>query len=244
MIYLFTDFGYQGPYIGEVQAILNRKLTHQQVTNLMHDAPKYNPKASAYLLAALSKRFEYGDICMAVVDPGVGDPDRRPVIVEVDGVIYIGPDNGLLSIAARQGENIACSEVTWRPENMSVTFHGRDLFAPLVVKMALRERFKSVSFSANNLVGADWPEYLEEIIFFDHYGNSVTGIAEGMIEHTDTISVRDRKIPFAESFFQVKPLQVFWFINSMGLVEIAVNQGSAAEQLGLSVGDEVKINRK
>jgi S-adenosylmethionine hydrolase len=73
MIYLFTDFGYHGPYVGEMQALLQRRLTHQQTTNLMHDAPRFNPRASAYLLAALAQQFEYGDICLAVVDPGVGD---------------------------------------------------------------------------------------------------------------------------------------------------------------------------
>ena len=239
MIYLFTDFGYQGPYIGEIQAILNRKLTHQQTTNLMHDAPRYNPKASAYLLEALARRFEYGDICMAVVDPGVGDPSRKPVLLEVDGVNYVGPDNGLLSVIAKRGDNVICNDVTWRPEQISATFHGRDLFAPIVVKVALRERFKSILFPKEELVGYEWPEALYEIIYIDHYGNAMTGINSKMLRTDNRIVINDKTITYAETFSQVKPTQPFWYINSMGLVEVAINQGNAAEQLGLSIGTGV-----
>lgn len=241
MIYLFTDFGYQGPYIGEIQAILNRKLTHQQTTSLMHDAPSFNPKASAYLLAALSRRFEYGDICMAVVDPGVGDPNCKPVLLEVDGINYVGPDNGLFSLIVSRGENVICSEVTWRPEKISATFHGRDLFAPIVVKVALRERFKTSEFPKEELAGIEWPRDLYEIIYIDHYGNAFTGIDGASIDKKKAIVLNGQTIAFAETFSQVKTLHPFWYVNSMGLVEIAINQGNAAEQLGLSIGVEITV---
>ena len=236
MIYLFTDFGYQGPYVGEIQALLKRKLTHQQTTNLMHDAPRFNPRASAYLLAALAQHFEYGDICMAVVDPGVGNPDRKVVWLEVDGVNYIGPDNGLLSMVARRGEDVHCSEVTWRPGSMSSSFHGRDLFAPVTVKVALRERIESEPFALQELVGTDWPEDLEEVIYIDHYGNAVTGLRSDHIDENIELQLGEQTLAFARTFSAVETKQAFWYINSMGLVEIAVNQASAAEKLDLSIG--------
>jgi S-adenosylmethionine hydrolase len=239
MIYLFTDFGYQGPYVGEIQALLQRRLTHQQTTNLMHDAPRFNPRASAYLLAALAQQFEYGDICLAVVDPGVGDPDRRPIWLDVDGINFVGPDNGLLSVIAQRGKEVHCHAVTWRPDTLSRSFHGRDLFAPLAVKVALRERIESDLFSVNELVGADWPADLGELIYIDHFGNAITGLRGDQLKRDAQLVVNKTELSFAETFSSVPPQQAFWYINSMGLVEVAVNQGDAAAKLALSIGMSV-----
>jgi S-adenosylmethionine hydrolase len=244
MIYLFTDFGYQGPYVGEMQALLQRRLTHQQTTNLMHDAPRFNPRASAYLLAALSQQFEYGDICLAVVDPGVGHPDRKPIWLEVDGINFVGPDNGLLSVIARRGKEVQAHEVTWRPEKLSTSFHGRDLFAPVTVKVALRERIDSEPYTVNEMVGADWPVDLDEVIYIDHFGNAITGLRGDQLMGDAKIVVNKTELSFADTFSSVAPQQAFWYVNSMGLVEIAVNQGSAAQTLDLSIGVSVTSTQR
>lgn len=241
MIYLFTDFGYQGPYVGEMQALLQRRLTHQQTTNLMHDAPLFNPRASAYLLAALAQQFEYGDICLAVVDPGVGHPERKALWLDVDGINYIGPDNGLLSVLAQRGENVQAHEVTWRPKTLSSSFHGRDLFAPVAVKVALRERIESVPFAVNELVGADWPADLNEVIYLDRFGNAITGLRGAQCSQDMQLVIKNTRLSYADTFSAVVPQQAFWYINSMGLVEVAVNQGNAAQTLDLSVGVKVTM---
>ena len=119
MIYLFTDFGYDGPYVGEVKATLAEALDSRfDIIDLMHDAPMFAPESSAYLLAALSKRFKAGDACLAVVDPGVGDSERRPILVKADGVTYCGPDNGLFSQIINRTSDSKVNEITWRPENL------------------------------------------------------------------------------------------------------------------------------
>jgi len=241
MIYLFTDFGYDGPYSGEIRAVLNRALTHQHVVDLMHDAPRFNPGASAYLLAALSRQFEYGDICLAVVDPGVGNPDRRAIVVEADGITYVGPDNGLLSMVSQQAQKVSTQEVVWRPESLSKSFHGRDLFAPVIVKVALRESFETKEIKPESLVGSDWPICLTEIIYIDYYGNLVTGQPGDSLNMNETISIKDEKICYADTFSTVKEHQLFWYVNSMGLVEIASNQGDAAQQLQVTVGEQIRL---
>lgn len=226
-----------------MKSVLYRALTHQQIVDLFHSAPMFNPRASAYLLAALSRRFEYGDVCLAVVDPGVGDPDRRAIVIEADGISYVGPDNGLFSIIVKQATKVHCMEVTWRPTELSTSFHGRDLFAPIVVKMALRERLESTDIANESLVGADWGTSLSEIIYLDHYGNAVSGIWQKQVNPDCVIQAADMHIRYQQRFSSVPVNQPFWYINSMGLVEIAVNQGSAARQLGLSIGAPVAVSQ-
>ena len=94
MIVLFTDFGLEGPYTGQVRAVLYRTAPQVPVVDLFADAPAGKPKPAAYLLAAYGVWFPPGTVLLAVVDPGVGGP-RAPVIVEAEGRWYVGPDNGL-----------------------------------------------------------------------------------------------------------------------------------------------------
>ena len=108
LIHIFTDFSYDGPYVGEMKSVLNRNLKNITCIDLMHDAPKFNPRSSAYLLAALSQQFAEGDSCLAIVDPEVGSNDRRPVLIVADRVVYCGPDNGLFSLLVQKAESINC----------------------------------------------------------------------------------------------------------------------------------------
>ena len=129
MIFLFTDFGIVGPYVGQMKAVLARRAPQATVIDLMHDAPAYGPKFAAYLLAALAGELPSDAIVLGVVDPGVGDAQRRPVVLEAAGRRFVGPDNGLFAVAALRAEDPRWWEITWRPEHLSNTFHGRDLFA-------------------------------------------------------------------------------------------------------------------
>ncbi|HEX9770299.1 MAG TPA: SAM-dependent chlorinase/fluorinase, partial [Kiloniellales bacterium] len=99
MIVLFTDFG-GGPYLGQMRAVFARRAPEVPVIELMTDAPAFDAKASAYLLAASAREFAKGDVFVCVVDPGVGG-SRAPIVVEADGRWYVGPDNGLLVLVAR-----------------------------------------------------------------------------------------------------------------------------------------------
>lgn len=236
MIHLFTDFGWAGPYVGEVKAVLARALPGVGLIDLMHDAPAYNPRASAYLLAALSQRFVSGDICLGVVDPGVGNASRRALILEADGVRYVGPDNGLFVILARRASRCHCEEILWRAADCSDSFHGRDIFAPVVTRLHAGEHVDSQTISCDNLIGMDYPEQLAEVIYIDYYGNAVTGLSARDCSPQAVFSIAGHKLRHARTFSCVASGDVFWYTNSMGLVEIAANQASAAKVLGLSTG--------
>jgi S-adenosylmethionine hydrolase len=137
MIVLFTDFGVEGPYIGQVEAVLHRDAPHIASVDLFVDAPTHDPKAAAYLLAGYVEEFPAGTVFLAVVDPGVGG-ERRAVMLLADGRWYVGPENGLFELIIRRAsEPSRWWNVTWRPERLSATFHGRDLFAPVAARLAL-----------------------------------------------------------------------------------------------------------
>ena len=244
MIYLFTDFGYHGPYVGELHAVLKRRLPDMSVIDLMHDAPAFNPKASSYLLAALAQRFQVGDVCLAVVDPGVGMLERRALLIEADGISYCGPDNGLFSQVARRATQVSCHEIEWNPAELSNSFHGRDLFAPAVADYVVQAKIPSKSLPIGEMHGMDWPAENHSFIYFDQFGNAVTGICGSSLTQEMLLQVNEMKIQYARTFAAVPVGQLFWYVNSMGLVEVAVNQGSAREKLATSLNFPVSVSKK
>ena len=241
MIFLFTDFGWSGPYVGEMKAVLSRDLTNSVTIDLMHDAPVFNPMASSYVLAALSKRFVAGDFCLGIVDPGVGDDNRRVLCIDADDVRYIGPDNGLFSIVAARAKELRCQVIHWRPQNQSVSFHGRDVFAPIVIRLMQGKPLESQEVPIESLFGADYPEQLNEVVYIDRYGNVITGMSASTYP-TDTIfSIKDERVTYAHTFSSVAPGQLFWYENSMGLIEIAANKASACQLLDCEIGTQVEL---
>lgn len=243
MIYLFTDYGYQGPYVGELKAVLkNHSCTEQLVIDLMHDAPNYNPGASAYLLAALSRRFQAGDACLAVVDPGVGSEHRRPVLIIADEVVYCGPDNGLFSLVVQQAKDVICYEIINGLDTILKSFHGRDLFAPALMKYLNKDIVNFKKFKYMSLVGINWPTDINEIIYFDGFGNAIIGRHGQTVEKDSHIILHGIEVKNAETFSAVSKHEPFWYTNSMGLVEIAVNQSSAMIQLSLKIGQVVTFS--
>jgi len=242
MIYLFTDFGYQGPYVGELKVTLSNTLdSPYEVIDLIHDAPMFDPESSAYLLAALSTRFKPGDACLAVVDPGVGDSERRPILVKADGVTYCGPDNGLFSQVIKRTSDCNVNEITWRPDNLSTSFHGRDLFAPALAASLNSQNLALNSLDGKNLVGHSWPRDLDRVIYIDGFGNLVTGRRANTMTKTDNIRIVNQKIEHAETFSSREKGQPFWYSNSMGLVEIAVNQLRADDYFDVKMGTKLSV---
>jgi S-adenosylmethionine hydrolase len=239
MIVLFTDFGLAGPYTGQMKAVLRQMAPASDIIDLFADAPASNPKAGAYLLGAYVEWFPAGTVFLCVVDPGVGGT-RAPLIVEAQGRCYVGPDNGLFEHLLRRSGAARVSEILWRPERLSTSFHGRDLFAPAAAKLAAGEDLAQRERAP--LRFPQWPDDLAEIVYVDHYGNAMTGMRAASLAKETVVTVApDRRIAHAETFSAVKPGDAFWYENSNGLAEIAVNLGRADAALGLAVGSPVGI---
>ena len=241
MIHIFTDFGWNGPYVGEMKAVLARELSGACLVDLMHDAPIFNPKASAYLLAALSRRFVAGDVCLGVVDPGVGDSTRRVLNLDMDGVQFVGPDNGLFAVLVRWAKHANCREILWRPAQYSSSFHGRDIFAPVVSRLQTGMPVETRPITIESLVGSDYAEQLPEVIYIDYFGNAVTGLRADRYHQQMVFVIDDNRIQNADTFSSVAHGALFWYANSMGLIEIAANQARACDMLGLSIGSPLLL---
>ncbi len=238
-IVLFTDFGSGDLYVGQVKAVLQRLAPGIAVIDLLHDAPAFNVRASAHLLAAMVGRFAEDSVFLTVVDPGVGGA-RNAVVVQADDRWYVGPDNGLLSVVAARALNSDCRRVIWQPQQLSASFHGRDLFAPIAAVLAAQGGLPEGWFEHTDRLNLEFGgDDLPEIIYVDHYGNAHTGIRASGIEGKASLLVGARRLPYARVFSEAGEGEAFWYGNSQGLVEIAVNCGSAARLLGLKIGDRL-----
>jgi S-adenosylmethionine hydrolase len=234
MILLFTDFGAEGPYLGQTEGVLRLGAPGIDVINLLSNAPPGEPRLSAYLLAALSKCLPIGTVFLCVVDPGVGG-ERRPVALEADGRWFVGPDNGLLNAVAVQAQKTHWRIIAWRPHRLSASFHGRDLFAPVAARIAQRD----FSWAASAWEGPDLrncPADIAAIVYFDHYGNAITGWRYAPELDGKTLAVNGKRIPQAQTFCDMPEGSAFWYRNSMDLIEIAVNRGRTDAALALKLG--------
>ena len=241
MIVLFTDFGLEGPYLGQVKATLHREAPGVAVIDLFSDAPAFDPRASAYLLAAYVEAFPPESVFLAVVDPGVGTAWRRPVVLRAMERWLVGPDNGLFQVVASRAQDAAMWDIAWRPERLSATFHGRDLFAPVAARLARGEVPPGERAELASRLHDDWPADLAEIVYIDRYGNAMTGLRAALLPGGTRLKVNRQTVGRTRTFGDVPVGEATWYENSNGLAEIAVNRGHAAERLGLHVGMPVEI---
>lgn len=241
MILLFTDYGISDPYCGLMKSVIRDISPDAAIIDLLHHAPDFNILASAHLLAAMSSRISIGSVCVAVVDPGVGS-ERNAVVMLADEKWFIGPDNGLLSVVAERANKVELWRIDWRPENLSNSFHGRDLFAPIAAwiengafphsKLSDLARLH-VSLNSHDLA---------EVIYIDHYGNILTGVRAIKVTRDTRFIFGSRLITYARVFSDAIPGKPFWYGNSLGLVEFALSGDSAAQFMGASVGDQFEIH--
>ena len=240
MIALFTDFGLHGPYTGQMKAVLYDMAPGVPVVDLIADAPAGNPKASAYLLAAYAAWFPERTVFLCVVDPGVGGA-RPALVLEADGRQYVGPGNGLFELVRRRALTTRSFEIDWKPERLSASFHGRDLFAPVAAMLARGDEPPGRPCDDGADRRADWPDDLAEIVYIDHFGNAMTGLRAAMLPPGARLSTGERVLERARTFGDRPPGEAFWYENSNGLAEIAVNHGRADRDLGLSLAMSVAI---
>ncbi|MFQ5644046.1 MAG: S-adenosyl-l-methionine hydroxide adenosyltransferase family protein [Thiogranum sp.] len=240
MIATFTDFGIAGPYLGQVRAALHRDAPGIPVADIFPDLPAFNIKAAAYLLPAYCQYLPDNSVCLCVVDPGVGTA-RRATVVQCDGRWFVGPDNGLFSVLARRASDVQAFIIDWRPEQLSSSFHGRDLFAPVAARLACGEPPPGRALKPARLVTPDWPADLAEIVYLDTFGNAITGLRAAGIDTGNNIEVAGARCEYRRTFGEAEPGKPFWYENANGLVEVALAGGSAVKTLGLEVGNEIQV---
>jgi S-adenosylmethionine hydrolase len=241
-LFLFTDYGHDGPYAGQLKAAALQAAPGLPVIDLMHDAPRFDARSASYLLAALLPYLPAGATVAAVVDPSVGT-ERQAHMAELDGRIITAPANGLLDIPLRHAATAALWRLDWRPQGMSASFHGRDLFAPAAAMLAQGAR-PGEDLAAVRLEPAPlhpgWPDDLAQVIYIDGFGNCMTGLRAARVPDA-VMQVAGHRLTLQRTFADVPAGSPLLYENSQGLLEIAVNQGRADVALGLKIGSATTL---
>jgi hypothetical protein len=249
---LLTDFGLQDTYVSQMKGVIAQINPHLQVVDLTHNIPPQHLLAGRYCLMSTYQYFPVGSVHVAVVDPGVGS-QRRAIAVQIPEGYLVGPDNGLLNGVLSQSDPLTAVELTnpkyWRTSHPSATFHGRDLFAPVAAHLAsgvpmqdlgeamdptslIPSPLISYSQSGNRILGA--------IQYIDHFGNLITTVPATLVQnHRWQIQVQGQISPGGQTFSDVPVGALISYVGSQGWVEMAVNQGNAAQVLQVTYGDEV-----
>lgn len=238
MFVTFTDFGVTGPYLGQMKACLLQGAPEHGIIDLMQDAPAYNLYACSRLLGAFVPQFCEGTIFLGIIDPDVGS-ERKALCIKCDGKWFIGPDNGLFSHVIAQAKFVQAYEILWRAQSMSVSFHGRDLFAPIAVKIAQQEKFDQRLIESKNLISLNEQGRQAEIIYIDSYGNCWTDMKVEDVPEKCVFELNGFKIKYARVFCEVPLGAAFWYINSSGFVEFSINQGRACDVLQLGISQKI-----
>jgi S-adenosyl-L-methionine hydrolase (adenosine-forming) len=184
--------------------------------------------------------FPAGTVFLGVVDPDVGGA-RPPIIIEADDRWHIGPGNGLFELVQRRAAVARSWHIDWKPEHLSSSFHGRDLFAPVAAMLARGEPPPGRPCQDGAHRRSDWPDDLCEIVYVDHFGNAMIGVRVAMLPSNARLGEAGRVLERARTFSDQPPGAVFLYENSNGLAEIAVNQGRADRDLSLTIGSPIEI---
>lgn len=252
VIALLTDFGPNDNFVGVMKGVIARHCPEANVIDLSHGIPPQAVMHAALALLGSYRHFPDGTIFAVVVDPGVGS-ERKIIAVKTAEHTFLAPDNGVLSPVVRECKGARFYEITYRPQELSDTFHGRDIFAPVagmlaagksirdfaraIPEMAEFEIPKPKAVSANKITGA--------IVYIDTFGNCMSNIPRSVVHGKAEVRAGGTRIDgISKSYAEKEGGQVLAIFNSFDMLEIAVNRGSAARELGLKVGDEVIVELK
>ncbi len=165
---------------------------------------------------------------------------RPAIILEADSRWYVGPGNGLFELVRRRAEKMRSWNIDWKPGRLSASFHGRDLFAPVAARLARGEPPPGLPCEDGADRRTDWPDDLSEIVYVDHFGNAMTGLRAAMLPPQVRLAAAAQVFERARTFSDLPPGAAFWYENSNGVAEIAVNQGRTDREVGLAVGIPVE----
>ncbi len=257
MITLLTDFGTADYFVPAVKGVILTLNPQAQLVDLTHDIPAQDIHAGALTLGACWQNFPSGTIHLAVVDPGVGSA-RRPIVVQADQHIFVGPDNGLFSFVYARAKQVNVFHATkaefFRP-HLSATFHGRDVFAPLAAWLSRGVHPSSFGTIVNDYVRFDLPQpqldaqtglLTGSVIHIDRFGNCITNITERECQQPSSIRIGSHVVrQFGSHFAQAaRQDELFAYLGSAGYWEIALWGASAAEQCGIERGAQVVIEKE
>jgi hypothetical protein len=254
MITLTSDFGLKDPYVAEMKGAILTINPKATIIDITHDVQKFNIRMGAFMLASAAPYFPKGTVHLAVVDPGVGT-DRGAILVQTKQCFLVGPDNGVLMLAAQNMEIEHTYELA-NPKFMllevSSTFHGRDIFAPATAYLDMGMKPEEFGPELTNVVTPEFASLKSsngtltgEVLHVDGFGNIITNISRKEIAQAKTVNVKlqkfSLKLSLGKTYAQTKPQEAVALIGSHGFLEIALNRGSAAEKFQIAAEDNIEV---
>jgi len=271
IITLLTDFGVQSTYPAQMKGVILERCPEAVIVDMSHGVPSHNVHTAAFMLASAAPAFPEGTVHVVVVDPQVGS-DRRVLAVEAEGHFYVAPDNGVLTLVARgrslrgkgkpPAQMVSVENRRFSRTEVSSTFQGRDVFAPVAAAMASGVALKEFGSPVDSIVPFDLPlpeekgdTILGQVLYVDPFGNLVTNVAAEMLaglrlgeagaEHGAVqVTVSGAVIRgLCRAYCDVPAGSLLAYIGSAGLLEVAVNRQSAAARLGADIGTPLRVTR-
>lgn len=258
IVAFLSDFGTEDYYVAAVKATVKALCPDAEIIDVSHEIPPWSLLTGCYVLSCCFDDFPPGTVFLAVVDPGVGT-SRRPIIARSANYWFVGPDNGLLTCVAENDPPVSY----WMIENpppsrkKSRTFHGRDIFGPVAALLACGEKPQKMGREITDpaRLPAWKPEARESalicrVVHVDRFGNVALNVSEKLFRTYFTGQEKNLvlelprgvvEVPLRGTFGDVGKGEPLVLVNSCGFLELAVNQGSAADTFGLAVGDTVVI---
>jgi S-adenosylmethionine hydrolase len=265
VIALLTDFGLIDGYVGVLKGVMLGIDPQVHLIDITHDILPQDVDAAAWVLRTSYRYFPMGTIYTCVVDPGVGST-RWPIAMRAGDWFFVGPDNGLFSYILREEtiyEVVVLSNPAYHLPQVSATFQGRDLFAPVAAHLARGVALKDLGMPIdpsslklldfkyasrhNGLVEA-------QIVYIDHFGNLITNIPASMVPDLFSCATIQLTIPlrkvivtqrrrfFADNHAQDElAIRPFVYVDSADYIGVAIQNGNAAKTLDVHVGDAVTL---
>ncbi|WP_456370369.1 SAM hydrolase/SAM-dependent halogenase family protein [Thermodesulfatator atlanticus] len=242
-IVLLTDFGVRDHYVAVMKGVIKSIFPAADIIDLSHEVPPQDVASGAYLLGVSYRYFPEGSIFVAVVDPGVGT-ERKGILVSASRYFFIGPDNGLFTLVLEREKEFSAWELknkAYFRKEVSHTFHGRDIFAPVAAHLAKGVEPSSFGPKAKEIVRLPWPKIKKDekiivgtIIYVDRFGNLITNIHETDLagKEIKKVSYKGLEIPFLKTYGLAPKGTPLSLIGSEGYLEIAVSEGSALARFG------------
>jgi S-adenosylmethionine hydrolase len=261
VISLLSDFGLKDAYVAEMKAVILTICPDAQIVDVSHEIAKFDVLMGAFVLASAVPYFPKGTVHVAVVDPGVGTK-RRPIVVETKRGLLVGPDNGLLMLAAKR-ESIkhvyAINNADFLLKHVSGTFHGRDIFAPVAAHLAMD---RSPAEVGPKISGYVVPKYAKpnikektvtgQVLRIDDFGNAITNISAKDLNQIDVktgdsvrveLEKKTLRLKYCSAYGDVHPKKLLAVIGGHGFLEISVNRGNTARNLNAKLGISVRFSR-
>ncbi len=254
IIALLTDFGTKDYFVGAMKGAILSVNETAKIIDITHEIAAQDVRSASFTLRACYKDFPEKTIFTGVVDPGVGS-NRRAILAQTDNYYFVAPDNGLLSFVFEAKADFRVFELTdekFFAENISRTFHGRDIFAPVSAHLSNGVQPNEFGSEVKDFIclKTERPRKVSdrkikaEITNIDRFGNLITNLEQTDLPESFTLEIGAKKIGKLQKIFaEAETGEVFMILGSAGFLEIAAFRASAANLLNAEIGQKILITK-